>query len=234
MKKSLLLLTILFLGFCVYSQQTHSYYVESIKVDSNNVPINYRQFYFPTKLFPEVEMLWKKHGKSSYTVEPKIIETKTDSFHLIWYSRFLFAMNEPILFNHPFSKSIYRFTWLRTFDNPLAIRIEKENDKILLYIKVTSGEGGYDPDTIKINEIKTIPDSKWNRFIKLIDSADFWNMKRSGSFGTDGSEWILEGVMPNKYHVVSVWSPGKGSKIFEIGNFLLELADLKIKEEDKY
>ena len=124
MKKLFFFSFFLLFGYCVFSQHAHTYYDESIKVDSNNVPINYSQFYFPTKLFPEVEMLWKKHGKSSFTIKPKIIENKTDSSALIWFSRFLFAMKEPLLFNRPFSKSIYRFTWLRTFDNPVAIRIE--------------------------------------------------------------------------------------------------------------
>lgn len=222
------------LTFDCLSQSPHRFIDNSIKVDSNNVPISNKQFYFPIILFPEVEMVWEQKSKSSFNVTPKIIQNKVDSFHLIWYSRFLYAMQEPLLFNRQLSKMVYRFTWLRTFDNPVAIRIEKESNKILLYLKVTIGEGGYDPDTITINETKTIPVSEWNRLIKLIDSADFWNMKRSGSFGSDGSEWIFEGVEPNKYHVVSVWTPSKGSEIFEICNLLLELSELKIKEEDKY
>ena len=59
-------------------------------------------------------------------------------------------------------------------------------------------------------------------------------MTRSTSFGTDGSEWILEGTNSNQYHVVSIWSPGKNSNLQNLFLELLELTDIKIIEDEIY
>lgn len=233
-RRDIIVIFLVLLTFDCLSQFQHRFIDNSIKVDSNNVPISNRQFYFPIKLFPEVEMVWEQKSKSSFNVTPKIIQSKVDSFHLIWYSNFLYAMQEPLLFNRQLGRTVYRFTWLRTFHNPVMVRIEKDTSGISLYWKVTNGQGGYEPGDIIIDNKRKLTLLEWNKFVSMIDSANFWKMQRRGSFGTDGSEWILEGVEPTRYYVTSVWSPGKKSDFYKIGDFLLDLTDLKIKEDDKY
>ena len=75
---------------------------------------------------------------------------------------------------------------------------------------------------------------EWNKFVSIVNSTNFWEMKRKASFGEDGSEWILEGVEPTNYHATSAWSPSEKSDFYRLGDFLLKLTDLKLKEEDKY
>ena len=234
MRKLYLILfaTTIVAGICK-SQEPRNYFDASIKVDANNIPLNNKQFYFPEKLLPKVEMIWEMEHDSLIKIIPKIITNEIDSFYLTWYSRFLYAMKEPLLFNHQLDKEVYRFTWLRTFENPIMIRIEKDKNVVFLRWKMTDGKGGYEPGQIIIDEGRIITIPEWGKFIKLVNSAKFWKSQRSGAFGTDGSEWILEGVEPTRYYVTSVWLPHKQSDFYKIGALLLELTDLKI-EEDKY
>ena len=53
------------------------------------------------------------------------------------------------------------------------------------------------------------------------------------SIGTDGSEWIMEGVNQTNYRVVSAWSPSKGN-FYNACDYLISLTNLKISEKKKY
>lgn len=158
-----------------------------------------------------------------------------DSFTNKWYSKHLRAMNEPILYKGILNKEIYRFTWLRTFDNPVVIRIEKENDSILLFFKMTNGAGGYEPGELSKNIKKNLTLNDWWKFIRLVDSCNFWSTMPCQKFesGLDGSQWILEGATSDYYQVVDRWTPGEGA-YYDCCNFLIELSELKIKKKDKY
>lgn len=148
------------------------------------------------------------------------------------YSQFLSAMNEPILFNAEPAK-VFRFTWLRTFHNPVVIGLRNENDKITLYWKVCDGMGGYDPGFIVVNQSKKLTLAAWNEFSNKINAMNFWNVSSRGTgiSGVDGSVWILEGQDSGKYQVVESWN---GVGLDETCMFLLNLTDLKIKEEEIY
>lgn len=158
-----------------------------------------------------------------------------DSFTNEWYSRHLRAMNESVLFEGKINKEIFRFTWLRTFHNPVVIRIEKENDSVNLFYKMTDGAGGYEPGEIVIDSRKKLALNDWQKFIQLVDSCHFWSTMPCEKLmkGLDGSQWILEGATNDYYQVVDEWMPGKGS-YYDCCNFLIELTGLKIKKKEKY
>ena len=91
-------------------------------------------------------------------------------------------------------KDIYRFTWLRTFHNPIAIRIEKHGDQYFLYWKLSNGAGGYKPGKLTIDKQKKLDKETWDAFVSKLNHIDFWNLSRKqNDMGDDGSEWILEG-----------------------------------------
>ena len=162
-------------------------------------------------------------------------DTLYNSFINKWYSGQLFALKEPIIFSNETQDEIYRFTWLRTFHNPIAIRIEKQDGNYTLYWKLANGAGGYDPGELEINKQKTLDKKIWEEFISKLNGADFWNLGVvHNENGKDGSQWILEGKSTNKYHVVDRWSPGKGSKFYECCDYLLSSTDLIISYEKKY
>jgi hypothetical protein len=51
--------------------------------------------------------------------------------------------------------------------------------------------------------------------------------------GTDGSQWIIEGVENGRYRVDDRWSPDAGP-IRELGLGMIDLAGLRIPKEEIY
>ncbi len=196
--------------------------------DSLNIPTN-STWYYPLTSFLELKNNWQ----SDYSLDI-IHQVSMATFVLGWYSGQLSALKEPLVFNQT-DKTIYRFTWLRTFHKPVAIRLERTDNSYTLYWKQTSGAGGYDPGELIVNSSKQLTKEQWDKFISLLQSADFWNMttKSKDDMGNDGSQWIIEGMTNGKYHVVDRWTPRKNN-FQKCGLYLIELTELKIKEGDLY
>ena len=155
-----------------------------------------------------------------------------DSFRNKWYSEHLFAMKEPVLFSDSSQTEIYRFVWLRTFHNPISIRIERQQNIYLLTWKLCNGAGGYEPGLLTIAKQKQVDDTTWEKFKTLLNQIDFWSMdtEKIGT-GVDGSAWILEGKEGNKYHVIDRWSP-EYDKYSQCCNFLIGLTDFTFNEKN--
>lgn len=201
---------------------------ESYKIQSS---------YFPISAFVDLPSDWQ----TNYSVnvidfvsdsEFKVSGVESALFHINWYASHLNALDEPVL-SDSLSAKVFRFTWLRTFHNPIVIGLENNNDSIILYWKVCDGAGGYEPGKIIENSSKVLTIKEWTDFVSSINSINFWNLPttQSGILGTDGAQWILEGKELGKYHVVDRWS---GGKIESVCLKLLELTDLKIKKDDIY
>jgi len=159
-----------------------------------------------------------------------------DTFSVKWYSEQLEALDEPVVFLDKSHREIYRFTWLRSFDPPIVIRIEQNNGQYLIFWKVGNGAGGYKPKKVFTFNQKIISKAIWNEFINRLNKINFWEMdtKETGPFGTDGSEWILEGKVAGKYHVVDRWTPGEKTNYYKCCDYLIGLTGIKIRAGRKY
>jgi len=161
-----------------------------------------------------------------------------DTFVNQWYSKMLFKMKEPVLINYKGDKEIYRFTWLRTFHHPVAVRLEKQNNSIKLFSKVCNGAGGYEPGQLIFDTILNVRDDQYKLLIQKIDSINFWNLKteQRKDAGLDGSEWIIEAVRDSKYHMVSRWSPREGRQVNfrSVGEFLVSLSKISSDETKNF
>ncbi len=216
-----------------FSQSIDKFVDKTITVDGLNIPTDLKQPYFPKDMFPEVDMDWIQTYNGT-RAETKIKEGTYDEFVVNWYSKHLHAMKEPLLFNRKVDKEVYRFTWLRTFDKPMTFRFEKRNNRYILYFKVLNGAGGYEPGEIETERLKILSEKEWIEFTQLITKAKFWKMSLGrASFGTDGSEWIMEGATQSKYRVVTVQSPNNGN-FYDACNYLISLSDLNISKKKKY
>jgi hypothetical protein len=218
MRHTIILLTIFILSYLncfsqgVYNNNPHSKrdtVFEKVfsQIDSN-------LFYFPTN-----------------SHKPSVM-----NFKINWYSKQLIALKEPSIYRDSTRRETYRFTWLRSFHNPIAIRIEKLDNVYKLYWKLCSGDGGYAPGNLIIHKQKIIDKMAWYAFIELLRQIDYWKLNtfEEVSMGTDGAEWIIEGKRLNQYHWVERWTPNHESKYFKCCNFLIDLTDLVIPEKDKY
>jgi hypothetical protein len=95
-----------------------------------------------------------------------------------WYSMQLYKLGEPVLFSNVSKKEIYRFTWLRTFHHPIAIRVEKNGTVYTLYWKMCDGAGGYDSGKLIVSMSRPLSKKEWNIFTRSLITINFWNIKK--------------------------------------------------------
>jgi hypothetical protein len=163
-----------------------------------------------------------------------------DDFAREWYGVELTELHEPPL--PPLAKEktnhVYRLTWLRTFHNAVAIRLQVNPDGSgILFIKTTSGESGFFQMKHELIIDLSRPLTAENVILALakIQESDFWNMGYPPpQGGNDGAIWLFEGVKDGRYHVAHRWSP-KSGPMRELGMFFLfDLAKLKVPKTEIY
>jgi hypothetical protein len=191
------------------------------KFDTLPLPLDSTTFYFKTK------SNWKDDTQNSL-----------DTFVNQWYSKMLFTMKEPVLSNYKGTKEIYRFTWLRTFHHPVAVRFEKQNNIIRLFSKVCNGAGGYEPGQLIFDTTLNATDDQYKSLTQKIGNINFWNLKteQRDEAGNDGSEWIIEAVKDNNYHMVTRWTPSEGRQdnFRSVGEFLVSLSKISSDETKNF
>ena len=151
-----------------------------------------------------------------------------DSFVNSWYSHMLFALKEPILKDYDGAKEVYRFTWLRSFNHPVVIRLEKQGDSVRLISKVSDGAAGYEPGKIFFDTILNITQKQVDVINHHLNSAKFWTLQTEtrDNDGKDGSEWIIEVYKDNQYHMAVRWTPMKGTAFRRIGEYMLSISQI--------
>ncbi len=148
-----------------------------------------------------------------------------------WSSKFLKAMGASSLLNvKDENKEVYRFLWLRTFNHPIFVEIERDTYSFNLIAREFDGQGGYELGKSSRIDKFSLTQDQWCEFMNLIEKANFWNMEAiQSNGGLDGSHWILEGVKHNHYHAVYKWSPENG-EFREACIFLLKLSGRNVDE----
>lgn len=182
------------------------------KFDTLPIPIDSTTFYFKTK------PIWQDTTNNA-----------VDSFANSWYSKMLFALHEPVLKNYYGDKEIYRFTWLRTFNHPVSVRLEKQGDIVKLFSKVCEGAGGYEPKNIIFDTTINLTQKQIDTTNIKLENANFWTLQTESreDNGMDGSEWIIEVFKNNKYHIVVRWTPEKGTSFRSIGEYLFSISKIQ-------
>ncbi len=154
-----------------------------------------------------------------------------DAGTLASYAAFLTAAGEPALYTGQGKvaldgERVVRFLWLRTFHPPIVIRITFRKDKPpRLVAKRLTGMGGYDVGKVDLTIDRRLDGGEADRINVLLAKEDvFVSAPPScGPPGTDGAQWMVEGVYAASYHFARAWSPRDG-KVREIGMALLALA----------
>lgn len=167
------------------------------------------------------------------------LDLRGDDFKVRWYSSQLHALKEPSLFRlsrNPTSES-YRFLWLRSFNHPIAIRAVIKGDGTgVLITKVANGSGGFRPGVLIENTSRVLNREETQAFLLRVNRVDFWEAPNpvDDQRGTDGSQWVMEGVKRGQYHIVDRWMPRDGVA-HELGLMLaVELAKLNLPKNEIY
>ena len=147
-----------------------------------------------------------------------------------WYSSQLHALKEPIIYSQVDNNiSIYRFTCLRTFQDPFSIRIEIGKEKSArLYFKMRDS---FDlTGKLEKNKERKLEKEETREFLELLKRYDYLSLPfYDESMGLDGSIWIVEILEDNKYHAVTTWSPENGA-IYDLGKLFVDLSRQVIDE----
>lgn len=155
-----------------------------------------------------------------------------DDFANNWYSAQLEAMSEPVLKPTAGTRT-YRFTWLRTSSHPVAVRIVVTQERCMLYATELDGAGGHAPGKVFRRKTETLSPEQCDEFEQVIERSGFWRLPPRGDVeGSDGSEWIVEGVA-SRYYVVSRWTPESGP-VRVIGERFLALAGWRYTPREMY
>jgi hypothetical protein len=151
-----------------------------------------------------------------------------------WYARHLSAMSEPSFLSlHDNEDEAYRFLWLRSFHHPVAVRVWRSGDQRFLTVKELSGAGGYEPGKLIVNRTRALTEEEWSTFTLLLEDALYWQIaERDDDMGTDGAQWIVEGVREGYYHLADCWSPDDGSYRAAC-LYLLKISDIGISETSR-
>lgn len=135
------------------------------------------------------------------------------------------AMQEPSLLNLQ-GIDAYRFTWLRTFHQPVCIRIQRHTDGIpTLTAKITTGNSTARPGIlrydisqwVKLGELyyhseHQLQDAEFETLADAFKAMDFWNLPTmEHRLVLDGATWLLEGITQGNYHLATRWSPEMGA-----------------------
>ena len=142
-----------------------------------------------------------------------------------WYSGHLRALEELPLSPKKDTVARYRFTWLRSSDRPVALRIDvMEDGSAIFVLKVADGKGGYEPGKVVRNENWKLDPQKLKAFKAIFDRAAFFEQPvAEDAAGVDGSRWLIEANLNGRYHIVSRWTPRTGA-IRDIGLNLINMA----------
>ena len=151
-----------------------------------------------------------------------------------WFSTHLMAMNEPTLTGtaDPRMESL-RFLWLRTFDEPHAVRVEfAANGAVTMFHKRLDGMGGYDPGQIAASEERALTSEESAALREAMNSADTcartaeeWRPQ------IDGSKWVFEWRRSNNYCAHQSRSP-KSGEFRELGLLLLDFVGFQATDDD--
>lgn len=186
--------------------------------------------YFPSWYFANLSKNWECDNSIDYLFELEMAKRSSEGFSIQ-----LSDLREPCLYNKVMEDNtqIYRFTWLRSFDPPISIRIEKQNSNVFLFWKVGKGAGGYAPKGLKKSGKKKLSENEWTEFQNLVKNTDFDNLPNEKYIPMcDGASWTLEKKSKDSFKAHDTNEPSGEFK--KCCLYLLKLTRLKVKEEDIY
>lgn len=166
----------------------------------------------------------------------------------------LAAMKEPSLLvkTDGGSPMEFRFTWVRAFHDPIAIRIwDSDNEHKIRAVRLKH-QHDYSPGPIEYDQTRTMTDQEWADVEWLLDTSNFWKPitpleDAFMSQGRDGSCWIFENRSWRSYSVLELWTPGEfsGHKssnkevrdctcYVKLGSYLLKISKLMPEDANEF
>lgn len=112
----------------------------------------------------------------------------------------------------------------RSFDPTIIIRLESAlSGEWLLHTKTVDGNPNRDQRADPTAVVRRATEEEADTLLDAFERADFWRLQskdpRAG--GPDGSHWVIEARIGDRYHYAVRWSP-EANAVREIGKVFLE------------
>ncbi len=234
--------------FASCKTKTKPYTITTLEfADTFNLPKDSLAFYFPVNIFsdrPKADSFVQNWYSSALYSFKEPVLSQNFVGHNIYRFLWLRSFHRPVVFTlHQRDGNV----WLNTkmldrqpnFDDDGIVGLPKEEQEE--FIKEGYVVDNKNPDlllriadrkaNIIFNKNISLSYKEWNEFEELLVKANFWKLPNNIDDGsTDGAQWVIEGHLKNKYHVVDSHGPltdGFG----QLGLFLIKLSGL---QEDIY
>lgn len=143
-----------------------------------------------------------------------------NDFTASWYGRHLEAAGEAPLFAAP--EPVLRFTWLRTFQAPVIVRLNTAPDgTITMTATELSGAGGYEPGDVARRVERPLSAQETAALARTLNDTRVLEQPPADCrWGMDGDQWIIESGGPGGYRFLDRWSP-EGGPVRALGLLML-------------
>lgn len=161
----------------------------------------------------------------NYTGAPQGVAA-VDDFENLWYSQVLGLAKEPSIYlisKEPRSADVntLRFTWLRSFDPAIIIRVDSVGaaPSRLIAKQLSDESGNFDRRLTR-----NLSTAEANQLTLLMHQSKILDLPATEEciLQMDGSRWIFEAADKSGYHFVERLSPERGPAR-EVGEYLLAL-----------
>lgn len=158
-----------------------------------------------------------------------------DTATVIRRSAYLKAINEPVLYTDLSHNGTFRFTWLRSADHPVVVRVVRDGDHCTLYWKESDGTGNTVPGKLIVDKQTTMRSSDWGKFRRMLLKINTCAIDTTGHPlpGTH-SEWIMEGFEGGYFQYSEFYTPGPTNAMYKACDYLMSFTDLVIAPGRKY
>jgi hypothetical protein len=165
-------------------------------------------------------------------------EFRESPFMECWAASELQHMGESLLLATPPDTEVYRFTWLRSFHEPIVVRVERRGSKSSL-IGVVGSPSSY-PKEIRKHVSRALSPLEWEAVQAHFVEAHFWpptplHRYPGEAVCVDGAVWIFEGVRHGNYRALSMSCDLERNPSFKAAGLrLIELAGLMPPTDEIY
>jgi hypothetical protein len=171
--------------------------------------------------------------KESFFKDPQM-----DKSSAIISSKYLKRMRESSIWQqHESKKFQIRFTWLRSFHDPISITIQYINSEAIIKMKQLKFLDSGNSSEMTVDSSHLLTSKEWKNFVDVFNDACLWRMHSQFllPLPTDSAAWTVEVSWKGYYHIVNRISPDSG-KFRELCLLMLILAspDFDLSSESVY
>jgi|SRR5215469_405706 len=171
---------------------------------------------FRDKVVPDVQVTAGSRQSFKVALEqtpPRFSDVHTyPTFDQHIYSKGLQLLKEPGFCEQPIPahEESYRFLWVPTFDHPIFMKIQIQQDgTAVLNVKILSGAGGYNWGHVAKSTTRKLSFVEQATLFTTLADIGFWDLPVRVTYVNpyqitlDGTDFVIEGVRDGNCHAIT-------------------------------